>query len=314
MTATPAGSPPAGLAEVTPEEASLDRARLRRGPPRRERARRPPARGPHVATEQVLLALFVVVPLLAVLAAVPVAWGWGLGWTDVAARRGVLRQSPASASPSASTATSPTAPSRPTRPLRIALAVAGSMAIEGPVIRWVADHRRHHAFSDREGDPHSPWRYGAGSAGAGARGCGTRTSAGCSTSSRPRSTSTHPTCSRTTTSQRVSRAFPWIVAASLLLPGGARRTAHLVVVGRAHGVLLGRARARRAAAPRHLVDQLGLPRVGEHTRSTRATTRATSGGSAVLSASASPGTTCTTPTRPARATACCAARSTRAPA
>jgi len=45
-------------------------------------------------------------------------------------------------------------------PLKIALAVAGSLAIEGPVIRWVADHRRHHAFSDREGDPHSPWRYG----------------------------------------------------------------------------------------------------------------------------------------------------------
>jgi stearoyl-CoA desaturase (delta-9 desaturase) len=44
--------------------------------------------------------------------------------------------------------------------LRIALAVAGSMAIEGPLIRWVADHRRHHAFSDRAGDPHSPWRYG----------------------------------------------------------------------------------------------------------------------------------------------------------
>jgi len=34
------------------------------------------------------------------------------------------------------------------------------MAIEGPVLRWVADHRRHHAFSDRDGDPHSPWRYG----------------------------------------------------------------------------------------------------------------------------------------------------------
>jgi stearoyl-CoA desaturase (delta-9 desaturase) len=46
------------------------------------------------------------------------------------------------------------------RPLRIALAIAGSLAIEGPVIRWVADHRRHHAFSDREGDPHSPWRFG----------------------------------------------------------------------------------------------------------------------------------------------------------
>jgi stearoyl-CoA desaturase (Delta-9 desaturase) len=29
------------------------------------------------------------------------------------------------------------------------------------VTQWVADHRRHHAFADREGDPHSPWRYGA---------------------------------------------------------------------------------------------------------------------------------------------------------
>ncbi|MDQ3645764.1 MAG: acyl-CoA desaturase [Actinomycetota bacterium] len=36
------------------------------------------------------------------------------------------------------------------------LAIAGSMAIQGPVIKWVADHRRHHAYSDHEGDPHSP--------------------------------------------------------------------------------------------------------------------------------------------------------------
>ena len=40
--------------------------------------------------------------------------------------------------------------------LRNLLAIAGSMAIQGPVIRWVADHRRHHAFSDQPGDPHSP--------------------------------------------------------------------------------------------------------------------------------------------------------------
>jgi len=44
--------------------------------------------------------------------------------------------------------------------LRVALAIAGSLAIEGPVITWVSDHRRHHKYSDREGDPHSPWRYG----------------------------------------------------------------------------------------------------------------------------------------------------------
>jgi stearoyl-CoA desaturase (delta-9 desaturase) len=40
--------------------------------------------------------------------------------------------------------------------VRAVLAVLGSAAIEGPVISWVADHRKHHAFSDREGDPHSP--------------------------------------------------------------------------------------------------------------------------------------------------------------
>jgi stearoyl-CoA desaturase (delta-9 desaturase) len=40
--------------------------------------------------------------------------------------------------------------------LRGVFAVLGSAAIEGPIISWVADHRKHHAFSDREGDPHSP--------------------------------------------------------------------------------------------------------------------------------------------------------------
>ena len=40
--------------------------------------------------------------------------------------------------------------------LRFVFAVLGSAAIEGPVISWVADHRKHHAFADKEGDPHSP--------------------------------------------------------------------------------------------------------------------------------------------------------------
>jgi stearoyl-CoA desaturase (Delta-9 desaturase) len=40
--------------------------------------------------------------------------------------------------------------------VRAILAILGSAAIEGPVTAWVADHRKHHAFSDKEGDPHSP--------------------------------------------------------------------------------------------------------------------------------------------------------------
>jgi stearoyl-CoA desaturase (Delta-9 desaturase) len=51
--------------------------------------------------------------------------------------------------------------------LRAVLGVLGSAAIEGPVISWVADHRKHHAFSDRPGDPHSPhFDHGVGWLGA----------------------------------------------------------------------------------------------------------------------------------------------------
>jgi len=48
------------------------------------------------------------------------------------------------------------------RGLKIALAAAGSLALEGSVIGWVANHRRHPMFSDQPGDPHSPHRFGTG--------------------------------------------------------------------------------------------------------------------------------------------------------
>jgi stearoyl-CoA desaturase (delta-9 desaturase) len=51
---------------------------------------------------------------------------------------------------------------KPNRPLKFILAAAGSMAFEGSVTSWVANHRRHHMFSDQPGDPHSPHRYGSG--------------------------------------------------------------------------------------------------------------------------------------------------------
>jgi stearoyl-CoA desaturase (delta-9 desaturase) len=49
------------------------------------------------------------------------------------------------------------------RPVRYTFAVLGQMAVEGDVLAWVADHRKHHQFSDQDGDPHSPHAgYGAG--------------------------------------------------------------------------------------------------------------------------------------------------------
>jgi len=51
------------------------------------------------------------------------------------------------------------------RPLGVLLVILGSMAAQGPVMFWASTHRRHHAFSDQGGDPHSPKHQGSGMAG-----------------------------------------------------------------------------------------------------------------------------------------------------
>jgi stearoyl-CoA desaturase (Delta-9 desaturase) len=114
---------------------------------------------PKAGWENLVLALFIAVPFLALVAAIPVAWGWGLGWRDLAIAAVLYAVSGHGVTVGFHRYFTHGS-FKANRPLKIALAVAGSLAIEGPVIRWVADHRRHHAFSDREGDPHSPWRYG----------------------------------------------------------------------------------------------------------------------------------------------------------
>jgi stearoyl-CoA desaturase (Delta-9 desaturase) len=48
------------------------------------------------------------------------------------------------------------------RAFRAVVAILGSMAVQGSVITWVADHRKHHTFTDQEGDPHSPHLAGPG--------------------------------------------------------------------------------------------------------------------------------------------------------
>jgi stearoyl-CoA desaturase (delta-9 desaturase) len=54
--------------------------------------------------------------------------------------------------------------------LRFALAASGSAAVQGPVIEWVANHRKHHRFSDQDGDPHSPHASHGGGLGGAVRG------------------------------------------------------------------------------------------------------------------------------------------------
>ena len=109
--------------------------------------------------EQVVLYVFVLVPFLALAAVVPAVWGWGLSWLDVGMAVGLYVLTVLGITVGYHRHFTHGS-FKATRPLRIGLAVAGSMAVQGPVVQWVADHRRHHAFSDRAGDPHSPWRFG----------------------------------------------------------------------------------------------------------------------------------------------------------
>jgi stearoyl-CoA desaturase (delta-9 desaturase) len=143
------------MLDETPGTAAGDVAALQEAQP----TGKPVVAGQKARGEQAALYIFVIVPFLAVVAAIPFAWGWGIGWTDLAIAT-VFYVISALGITVGFHRYFTHGSFKANRGLKIALAIAGSLAIEGPVIRWVADHRRHHAFSDREGDPHSPWRFG----------------------------------------------------------------------------------------------------------------------------------------------------------
>lgn len=115
---------------------------------------------------QVVTLVAVVVPPLGLVSAMGLLWGVGFRWTDVGLFLGMyvvcafgttigfhrffthkgFRAHPA---------------------VKAALAILGCMTMQGPVTQWVTDHRKHHALSDKPGDPHSPHvGHGDGLAGA----------------------------------------------------------------------------------------------------------------------------------------------------
>ncbi|WP_158889973.1 acyl-CoA desaturase [Amycolatopsis anabasis] len=121
---------------------------------------KPLVSGERSTAQMIVLKTFLLVPFLALVAALPIAWGWGLNWVDLGLAAvfytvgtlgvtvGYHRYFTHGAF-------------KTNRALRVALAITGSFAVQGSVIFWVANHRRHHAFADREGDPHSPWLFGS---------------------------------------------------------------------------------------------------------------------------------------------------------
>ena len=166
--------------------------------------------------ERVILGAFIALPFLAILAAIPIAWGGWLGWRDVVIA--VLMYLISGHGITVGFHRLFTHRSfKANRGLKISLAVAGSLAIEGPVIRWVADHRKHHKYSDRDGDPHSPWRYGE-TVPALVKGMFYAHMGWMFDIEQTNQRQYAPDLIKDPDIRAVSRAFPWLVAVSLLLP------------------------------------------------------------------------------------------------
>ena len=101
----------------------------------------------------------IVLPLLGV-AAAPFL-GWGFGWVDLALLVGMYLVSALGITVGFHRLFVHRS-FEASMPVKFAIAVFGSMAVQGPLISWVAQHRAHHRHSDAEGDPHSPHQGGRG--------------------------------------------------------------------------------------------------------------------------------------------------------
>ena len=110
---------------------------------------------------RVINLVVVVLPFMAVVAAIAFLWGWGFGWVEISLLVGMYVASAIGITVGyhrffthRSFETS--------RVVQCILGILGSMAVQGPLLKWVAMHRCHHMHSDRPEDPHSPHQHGGG--------------------------------------------------------------------------------------------------------------------------------------------------------
>ncbi|MBT8227140.1 MAG: acyl-CoA desaturase [Dactylosporangium sp.] len=202
-TADPVAASPAPITSAGPVTTA------RRGP-------KPLTVGTQGAGTLLALWAFVTIPFAALIAAVPIAWGWGVGALDLTIAVVMYTVGAAGIGTGFHRYFTHGA-FKAKRWLRVLLAITGSAAIEGSLIQWVADHRRHHAYSDKEGDPHSPWRYGTSTWGLtkGLLHAHTGWLFHRELSNQERFA---PDLLADPDIRRVDRAFPTIVAVSVLLP------------------------------------------------------------------------------------------------
>ncbi len=120
-------------------------------------------RAPGLAT-QLINAAAVIIPLAGLAAAIVLLWGVAFNWLYLALLVGMYVLTGLGITIGYHRLFTHRAFRTP-KPVAIVLGVLGSMAVQGPLLKWVATHRRHHQHADEHGDPHSPHTHPRGLAG-----------------------------------------------------------------------------------------------------------------------------------------------------
>ena len=110
---------------------------------------------------RVALLAAVIAPFLGLLAAIVSLWGWGFRWSDLLVLTGMYLLTVLGITVGFHRLFTHRA-FETHRAIQFLFAVLGSMAVQGPLLQWVALHRRHHQHSDNLEDPHSPHHHGDG--------------------------------------------------------------------------------------------------------------------------------------------------------
>jgi stearoyl-CoA desaturase (Delta-9 desaturase) len=111
--------------------------------------------------ERVAMLIAIIVPFFCLIAAIASFWGWGFRWTDLILLLGMYLCTAMGITVGFHRLFTHRA-FETNRFVQFVFAVLGSMAVQGPLLQWVAIHRRHHQHSDDPSDPHTPHHQGSG--------------------------------------------------------------------------------------------------------------------------------------------------------
>jgi stearoyl-CoA desaturase (delta-9 desaturase) len=111
--------------------------------------------------KRIAILVAVIAPFFGLIAAIVSFWGWGFRWSDFVLLLGMYILSAIGITVGFHRLFTHHA-FETNRAVQFVFAVLGSMAVQGPLLEWVALHRRHHQHSDDAEDPHSPHHHGNG--------------------------------------------------------------------------------------------------------------------------------------------------------